>query len=103
MINPFFFSQNTPQLGEYPQSMFWAKEDNNMHPCKHKFYYIKVGSICNTRRCYFDDLLTGLTQQSDLAQVYWFPGITDVSRKRLCFPILYHSFMIPGAMVISVA
>ena len=51
MINPFFFSQNTPQLGEYPQSMFCAKEDNNMHPCKHKFYYIKVGSICITRRC----------------------------------------------------
>ena len=29
---------------EYPQSMFLSKNKvNNVYPCKHQFYYIKVG------------------------------------------------------------
>ena len=29
---------------EYPQSMFLSRnKKNNVYPCKHQFYYIKVG------------------------------------------------------------
>ena len=28
---------------EFPQSIFWAEKKNNVFPCKHQFYYIKVG------------------------------------------------------------
>ena len=29
---------------EYPQSMFLSRNNkNNVYPCKHQFYYIKVG------------------------------------------------------------
>ena len=29
---------------EYPQSMFWSRnQNNNVYPCKPQFYYIKVG------------------------------------------------------------
>ena len=40
-------SLEPPQRGgsnEYPQSMFFSgNKKNNVYPCKHQFYYIKVG------------------------------------------------------------
>ena len=41
------YSLEPPQRGssnEYPQSMFLSRnKKNNVYPCKHQFYYIKVG------------------------------------------------------------
>ena len=41
------YSLEPPQRGgsnEYPQSMFFSRnKKNNVYPCKHQFYYIKVG------------------------------------------------------------
>ena len=41
------YSSEPPRRGgsnEYPQSMFWSRnKKNNVYPCKHQFYYIKVG------------------------------------------------------------
>ena len=41
------YSLEPPRQGgsnEYPQSMFLSKnKKNNVYPCKHQFYYIKVG------------------------------------------------------------
>ena len=41
------YSLEPPRWGgtnEYPQSMFFSKnKKNNVYPCKHQFYYIKVG------------------------------------------------------------
>ena len=40
------YSLELPQRGssnEYPQSMFLSRNKNNVYPCKHQFYYIKVG------------------------------------------------------------
>ena len=41
------YSLEPPRRGgsnEYPQSMFVSRnKKNNLYPCKHQFYYIKVG------------------------------------------------------------
>ena len=41
------YSLEPPRRGgsnEYPQSMFLSRnKKNNVYPCKHQFYYIKVG------------------------------------------------------------
>ena len=41
-------------FNEYPQSMFWSKNQKNVYPCKPQFCYIKL--VCKgvfiTRTCY---------------------------------------------------
>ena len=38
------YSLEPPRRGEYPQSMFFSKNNkNNVYPCNLQLYYIKVG------------------------------------------------------------
>ena len=94
------YSLELPQWGssnEYPQSMFLSRnKKNNVYPCKHQFYYIKVGFkrvkiiwVCFEMEPF---IITLLSSQYDLNNVE-----SDVPQQIIIMEWLTHTYALTHA------